>query len=196
MDSIDGRARLAERARPLIDRLPDCVYRDLMIQRLVDLTGSDKHILEKRFTVPAADPKIRSGPAINPTRTPVRLAIALLLNRTDLAQQIHDLECFRDIDVPGLSLLVELIELLQTHPHISVGTLLERYRDTATGRILERLAGWQPEIPEHLITAEFLGVLEKLKKLYVEKQLFDKIARGEIKLKQGGTLRNPDKTPQ
>jgi DNA primase len=198
MNSIDGRARLVEQAIPLVNKLPDSVYRDMLIQRLeeIDRTSRiNKVSLQARLNMSAVSIS-NSRRETNPARTPVRLAIALLLNRTELAQQANDIKCFQGIDVPGLTLLMELVELIQTNPHMNVGALLERYRGTNTGRILECLAQWQPEIPENLIAAEFLGILEKLKKLYVEKQLFDKIARGKLKLEDSETLRNPDKRPQ
>jgi DNA primase len=173
MHSIDGRARLAEKVRPLLDRLPDSLYRDMLIQRLADMTGVDKQHIEKHLTVHAALP---TGHAVNPMRSPVRLAIALLLNRTDLAQHV-DVRRFQGIPAAGLPLLLELIELLQTHPHItSAALLLTRYEDTETGHVLARLAQWKPESAEDCYDyeAEFLATLEQLEKRYSpEKQLLD-----------------------
>ena len=40
MSSLDGRARLAERARPLIAKLPDGAFRDLMAQELEKRSGA------------------------------------------------------------------------------------------------------------------------------------------------------------
>src|SRR5690242_20543557 len=42
--SLDGRARLAERARPLIARLPDGAFRDLMAQELEKRTGARANV--------------------------------------------------------------------------------------------------------------------------------------------------------
>lgn len=39
LNTLDGRARLAERARPLLQRIPDGAFRDLMLQQLTTLTG-------------------------------------------------------------------------------------------------------------------------------------------------------------
>jgi DNA primase len=79
------------------------------------------------------------------TRTPLRKAIALLLYRPELAQKVAaDDPALRANNDPGIKLLTELIEMLRNHPHLSVATLLERYRDTQEGAILERLAAWEP----------------------------------------------------
>jgi DNA primase len=187
--SIDGRARLAERARPLLSRLPDSLYRDLMLQRLADLAGIDKEHIEKRLTVSTLKPTDRGS--INPTRTPVRLAIALLLNRPDLAQKVSDIDRFKKLPVPGLGLLLELIEMLQSHPHInSVALILTRYQGTEMERILTRLAQWKPEYAEKSYEKhaedpyekEFLGILEHLEKRYSPHQILleNAILKGKL----------------
>ncbi len=39
MTSIDGRARLAHLAKPLVELMPQGIYRDLVLKRIADLTG-------------------------------------------------------------------------------------------------------------------------------------------------------------
>ena len=58
------------------------------------------------------------------------------------------------------------MEMLRNHPHLSVATLLERYRDTQEGAILERLAAWEPEVPEetYQFAAEFTDILAYLQR--------------------------------
>ncbi|HXH03689.1 MAG TPA: DNA primase [Candidatus Competibacteraceae bacterium] len=163
MGSLDGRARLVELARPLLAKLPDSVFRDLMVQRLAQLAQTEVTAIARRLGLGAAPTKSGAPQrAAMFTRTPVRLAMALLLNRPELAQQAGDTERLRGIALPGLPLLIELIELLQQHPHMNAAALLERYRDTDTGAALQKLARWQPEVPEELYQAEFLGALQRL----------------------------------
>jgi DNA primase len=47
LDSIDGRSRLAHRARPMIDRIPGAVMRSLMMRRLAELTRLPVEELER-----------------------------------------------------------------------------------------------------------------------------------------------------
>ncbi len=65
LDSIDDRARLASDALPLLRQLPDNVYRELMLDRLSQLTGTQRstidHMLDKTAAPPAA-PATGSGP--------------------------------------------------------------------------------------------------------------------------------------
>jgi len=178
MHSIDGRARLAERARPLLDKLPDSVYRDMLIQRLAKITQLDYSNIQKRLHSAAAP--ARPQATANPTRTPIRRAIALLLHRPELAAQAGDMARFREIDVPGLALLTELVEFLRARPHVNLAVILEHYRDTELEPILARLAEWRPEIPDDLLAAEFAGALERLEQDYsLNRQLLNKVINGE-----------------
>ena len=67
---------------------------------------------------------------------------------------------------PGFKLLAELIEILRDRPQHSVAALLERYRDTPEGAILERLAAWEPEAPAEgfQFDAEFADILTYLRR--------------------------------
>jgi DNA primase len=181
-ETLDGRARLAEQAKPLLSRLPDSIYRDMMVERLAKITGTTESSLARHLSASAEEsPQPPSDRPPHITRTPVRHAIALLLHRPELAQLIGDLHCLRTIPAPGLTLLVELIELMQNNPNLNTATVLERFRGTETGLILERLASWRPEIPDTLLERELMGALEQLEKRYDPRQrLLDKLARGML----------------
>jgi len=72
--TLDGRARLAEHAKPLLAKLPDGAFRDLMFAELEKRTGVQ--------TAPAANTahtRISATPTGAPKRTLVRSAIAMLL---------------------------------------------------------------------------------------------------------------------
>ncbi len=195
--SLDGRARLAERARPLLNRIPDGLYRDLLVQRLAAVAGIDPAQVMKRLTVTTL-PTSRTRREINLTVTPVRRAIALLLNCPALARQVGAMQRFHGVEAPGLALLVELVELLQQQPHIEhAAQLLTRYEGTQMGPVLQRLAEWQPEYAnddtvEALCRQEFLDTLGHLEREYsVQRRLLDKLAtQGELSVEEKELLRN------
>ena len=193
MTSLDGRARLGEQARALIDRVPDGVYRDLLIRRLGELTGLDRQDIERRLTVRDA-PSSRRKAKVNIGRTPVRAAIALLLNDPGLAARAGDMERFKGLKAPGVPLLVQLIEILSSSPHLNTAALLERFRGTEVGPVLERLAQWRLEGEEEKgfdAQKEFLGALKQLDQRYNPHwMLLDKAARGELSPEEKEMLRN------
>jgi DNA primase len=180
--SLDGRARLAEKCRPLIHKLPDSLYRDMLIERLKHITGMNTATVQQRFLATVKTP---SKPHSNPARsTLVHHAIALLLYRIDLAHRVtDDMTRFVAVKEPDVLLLVEIIGVVRGNVHIRhAAQLLTRFEGRQEGVILQQLAEWRPEIDDSLVEGEFVGVLEKLRKLYLERQFFDRIARGELSL--------------
>jgi len=95
------------------------------------------------------------------------MAIEILLYKPDLALQAGDARWLLELDVPGVRLLVELLELLHAQPHLKVGALLERWRDTKEGHYLATLAQWTPSVSEG-VEAEFHGALRCLREQRIE----------------------------
>ncbi|MBK8896033.1 MAG: toprim domain-containing protein [Candidatus Competibacteraceae bacterium] len=146
-DTLAGRARLAELARPLLGKTARWNFSRAYGSALA--AGSqvgDNPVTPAacRLQATAADHGLRL------TRTPLRKAIALLLYKPELAQQplAADDPALQDDNELGTKLLAELLALLRANPQLSAATLLERYRDRREGAILERLAAWEPEVPE------------------------------------------------
>ncbi|MFQ5643180.1 MAG: DNA primase [Thiogranum sp.] len=162
--SVDGRAHLVELARPLLQKLPDSVFRDLMLDQLSQHSGLHAEQLHKRVfdnpaTVSAEQPRRRShssGPS------PVRMAIRLLLEQPELGAGIQCPSGFEDLEVAGVGLLVELLELLQQHPHLSLGGILEHWRGKPEEAHLARLATQPLEVPVEGYAEEFLGAIQRL----------------------------------
>ncbi len=161
-DTLTGRARLADLAGPLLEKLPEGHLRDLMEERLQQ---------EAKLPNTRLRPLVKAAPPIDRhlrlTRTPLRKAIALLLHRPDLADQaLVDAAVLGGASQPGLQLLIELARVLSANPDLRIAAVLERYRGTREGTILEQLAQWQPEAPdeEYQFEAEFADILSYLRR--------------------------------
>jgi DNA primase len=156
LDTVDGRARLAELAKPLIAKISAGVYRDLLTGSLADRVGLSVEKLERSL----GDTPAHSSSAAE--RTPstllgrstrriangkpsvVRRAITLLLNHPEAAANL-DIEKLAGVGRPGIDLLQQLIETVQLEPNITTAGLLERWRHDDAGRHLGKLAA--VEIP-------------------------------------------------
>jgi DNA primase len=148
MDTIDGRARLAELARPLLNKLPEGVYRELLVDSLAETVGLTAPKLQKILAAESTAragasatgfrPKRRlSGAASGPSV--VRRAITLLLNHPKAGQKL-DLEKLAGVRRAGVDLLAAIIETVQSEPNITTAGLLERWRHDEKGRHLGKLA--------------------------------------------------------
>ncbi|ROR34184.1 DNA primase [Inmirania thermothiophila] len=154
--AIEGRARLAAAARPLLRRIPPGFYRDLLAAELARRTGL---ALEDEEAAPAP-PRPRG--IADPRRRPVRLAIALLLEQPALARDAPDPAPWRALDLPGIGLLCELVELLRADPHLTTGAVLEHFRGREEAEILARIAAWEHGVPAAGARAELEAVLARL----------------------------------
>ncbi len=181
--TLDGRARLAERARPLLARLPDGAFRDLMQQALQARTGVSAPPAAAP-TTPARAPARRASAV---RRSLVREAIAVLLAEPALAAEVAPPWTFAASSQPGVALLIELLELVRARPGISVAALLEHFAGRSEADALHKLA--LIEFPEaHDLRSEFLGALAQLTRQAHAERL-DQLTR---KLQQQG-LSAPEK---
>jgi len=157
MASLDGRARLAERARPLIAKLPDGAFRDLMAQELEKRSGA-RAMLQAD---PATHRAVQRPTAVQ--RSLVRSAISLLLGQPGLADQVEKPYRFLRLDKPGVDLLAELLDIARARPGINSATLVEHFAE-------------RPEYPslQKLMAAMSVGELESQRT-----EFFDALARME-----------------
>lgn len=166
MQSIDGRARLVEMAKPLLERLQPGVFRRMMVhqlERLAALPSGELAALTGETGRPA-----RSARPIPPSRagqdgiSPVRHLVALLLQHPPLAQRLESPALLRQVRRPGVDLLVELIDFLRVNPHVTTGGILEHWRGSEAGRHLARLATSRLGLDEDRIEPEFDAYAELL----------------------------------
>ncbi|MEZ5463961.1 MAG: DNA primase [Lysobacteraceae bacterium] len=141
LDTLDGRARLAERCKPMLAQIPDGAFRDLMQQRLGELSGVSASVTNAAAAVTPSRNKPsnpRRGQA--PKRSLVRSVVALLLQQPSLATDIATPYAFAKLDLPGVPLLVEILELLAARPGLTTGAVLEHFATRDEGAALNKLA--------------------------------------------------------
>jgi DNA primase len=172
MTTVDGRARLAELARPLVNRIPMGVYRELLVESLAGAVGMSGAKLEKILgsgqasarPAGATGQKRRAGggPPREGRPSVVRHAISLVLNHP-AAGQGADLEKLADVRRKGTDLLIALIETVQAEPNISTAGLLERFRHDEQGRHLGKLAASElPDDEDFDAAAELAECIDQL----------------------------------
>ncbi len=177
--SVEGRARLVDLARPLLGRLPAGALHELAIKRLAELSGLDERELTT-LRVGGGEPR-REGPRPRPRaqRTPpslVRRVITLVLHHPQLAGLAGEVEDLRELALPGIPVLVELLELLAVHPNWSTGAVVEHFRGREAGAHLAKLAGGEPPALSEGLEQEFRDCIQRLARMRDE-QRFDQLTR-------------------
>jgi DNA primase len=179
MASDEGRARLAELAKPLVAKIPEGVFRQLLIERLGEAVHLAGEKLSKLIAKPEPSP---ATPARKPVRTGggpslVRVALALLLRRPALAERVVSTAGWEAVPVAGVELLVRILEQLREAPGISTAGLLERWRDDPEGRHLHRLLEREELVSDEGIESEFDGTVRQLDALAREARLEELLAQ-------------------
>jgi DNA primase len=175
--SIDGRARLVDLARPLLARLPDSIFRQLMLERLAQIARTDSSRLAERIDKPAQHrsgaetPAAVTANAAGSVKSPVREAIAMLLHKPDLALNLEPPQILEPGSMPGVSLLLELLELLQRQPGLNTGAVLEHWRGREEARHLHKLAQWEPLSEKLDLEAEVRGHLNRIARQSTERRI-------------------------
>ncbi|MDJ0710047.1 MAG: DNA primase [Woeseiaceae bacterium] len=166
MTTVDGRARLAELARPLVHKIPTGVYKELLLESLADAVGLTAAKLEKMLGADKAGerrvrfPSGRRGAAGHRPRagqpSVVRHAITVLLNHPQAALKL-DIEQLAGLQRPGVDLLHDLIETVQEEPNITTAGILERWRHRENGPHLMKLAASEMPVDEDFDAAAELA---------------------------------------
>lgn len=171
MDTVDGRARLAELAKPLIGKIPQGVFRDLLTAKLAERVGLSPSRLEALLQGEPAKPG-RSGVA-GSTKRPrrrsipgapsvLRRAMTLILHNPRAAAGV-DASLLDNVNRAGADLLRSLVEMAQENPDITTAGLLERWRNHEEGQHLGKLAAVEiPESEEFDSAAELAECLGQL----------------------------------
>lgn len=142
VSSPEGKSALADKAKPLLSKLPDSVFKDLLYQQLASLTGLNVNKLQPAVTeARASAPLVSSRPASNREvkQNATRDAIALLLQFPKLSGEVAIPESFKDSPIQGLPLLYEIHDLIKSHPEITPSALLERWRNNENFPALQKM---------------------------------------------------------
>jgi DNA primase len=181
LDSLEGKSRLASLAKPFIEKVPVGVYRQLLWQRLSQLTELDEHALKAAMplaapTAPNTSNEIAKPSTAQPKRTypsaaPQKLrslagrsslsdkAIQLLLQKPDVALhlELSHISLSNDTD-----LLLEVIKFCQAQPDSTSISILGAWQGTEEGQHIQALAEDTAFIPALNVEEELHDIIKQL----------------------------------
>jgi len=173
LTNVDGRARLAELARPLLARVPEGVYRELLLERLAAEVKMPAGRLAELLRARPGDARggragFRPGRAGKPARSAGRQplltqAIMLLLHHPAAARAVAAVPAWLSTEQKGFPVLRELLETAKAEPALSTAQLVERWRDRPEGARLAELAGEESLVRDARAAGrELATVLERI----------------------------------
>ena len=149
LKSVDGKARLAERIKPLINRMPRGIFKELIIEKLSALVGLSAKKLEQSISEDKITNKRKSSFNYAPRRknintkkdspSVIKKSISLILNYPEAVKEISNIE-FVNYEKPGIKILINLIKNITDEPNMNTAALIERWREDDEGKYLSKLA--------------------------------------------------------
>jgi DNA primase len=179
----DGRAAFAENARPLFLKVPEGVYRELLLERLAEVVGLGPQRLRELWLPGAAPPSTpepaqasrpRSATAAAGRGSLVRQAIVRLLHYPRIAAEVSAAERagLDASDEPGVDLLRDLLDDLREHPAQIAAQVVQRWSDREGGESLKKLLEREEVITAAPVAAaELRGALGRLAELAAARRL-------------------------
>ena len=169
LGSLDGRAKFVEKAQPYIETLPVGGFRDMMISQL---ESRSFHKLNRHVQGPVIASRVNDdrGKPIQ-TRTPLRVAMAHLVQNPAMVVQLENIDEFtgpRNADIQGIEIFRELVDFCVQRPNITTAQLLELWHGHPALPHLEKLAVWHLPGEEEKQIQEFVDAANRIRLSWVE----------------------------
>jgi DNA primase len=162
LSTMEGRAKLAATAKPLIEQLPTGIFKQMMEAQLKQLSQAPELVFSENTTT--LELKItKPKPKQKKHLSPARVAIALLLQNPHLAESVVEkMPAWEGLEFPGLDVLKNLLHTILNYHPANTGALIEMYRGLVEEKIIKTLASWEFLFPESGIAAEFSDAIDNL----------------------------------
>jgi len=167
VNSDAGKSALWAKANEMIALIPSEFYRDSLLERLANLVGRKR--TEQQIS---AGKNRKAAVVVQSTKiTPMRRAIALLLQYPSLAQVMPVAPELAQANMPGMSLLMAIQQHLLEKPQLTTAQLLEYWRELPEYNILSKLALWDHQVAEEQLTQEFSDTFRSIEDQYLQQRL-------------------------
>ncbi|MCC5827415.1 DNA primase [Alkalimonas sp.] len=161
-----GKSALLAEGKALIGQIPSEFYREQLSDKLHSLIGKPRGLKPAPGKGSAARfmPKAQS-------MTPMRRAIALMLQYPALANSIPQAQELAGANLAGMELLLALQHKILAAPGIRTAQLLEHWRDSQEYPILNKLAMWDPQLEPEQVEPEFIDTFSAIEDQYLQQRL-------------------------
>jgi DNA primase len=169
ISSSEGKAMLLDRLDPYVKQIPLQSLKDQILSRAESLT-SDKHDARLQKLLSRGDNNHETRIHLpEQTWTPTRLAINLLLQKPTLAHGIGNQYELSETKIPGIDLLLKILDRIQDEPDISTQNLLHRFQGDAHESHLYQLAAMRPQVEDEAsLDKMFQDCLNRLQNEYIK----------------------------
>ena len=186
LSEMEGRAQLVGNAKPYIEKLPEGIFREMMLSRLKTISGiSTLNALESTYKpkAPYTEKKISIIATQSAPAKSARTATALLLQNPRLIHNLNQKDFnWDELDIRGIELFKNIQQVILTKSTINTAILIEHYRNTTNEKAVKALASLNLYVSENNIDMVFADTLNSL----LNQGKYATIAKLETKAKNQG----------
>jgi len=171
MSSAEGKGAAIAAFYPYLTKLPESNLKDAIVTKLANQFGANNEAQLKKLQTNFVTKPEESGTTKRNKHiknTPIRLAIALLLEHPHIVDKLPDPKILADLNLPGIPLLNELIMLCKQNPKANSAQLIEHFRDQEAGKQLTKIMCIQHHIEAIHAEDTFLDIIENFLNKFLE----------------------------
>ncbi len=179
VNSLEGRAGLVGKAKSYLEKLPNGVYQELMLNQLKKIANVENLDLFEGTSV-----KKTSQPtsliASQKKNSPARAVITLLLQNPNLIKFIDEQQLdYKGLESPAINLFKKIVERVSTAESPCLVSLVESFRGEMEEKYVKQLGFQELRLPEDVVEKEFSEALYRMIKQEREKMLEKLIVKEE-----------------
>lgn len=166
LSEMEGRAQLINKAKPYLEKLPEGIFKEMMLARLKELSGwRGLDVLENATTLASKKNSRAAGkrPQDNGRLSSARVAIALLVQNPRLAELFEQREIDgAELEFKGVALFKNILQMIADKSPANAAVLMECYRNTAEESAIKALALLDTKVSDDNIDTVFCDSLNRL----------------------------------
>ena len=170
MTSPEGKGAAIGAFKPYLAKLPESNLKDAIVTKLANQFGANNEMQLKKLHKNFANTEQNKAKAVRPKITPVRLAIAILLEHPHIVETLPDANLLADLNMPGIPLLNQLLALCKQNPKVNSAQLLEHFRGQEAEKQLTKLMCMEHHVEPENAEGTFLDTIEKFLNVFIEQR--------------------------
>ena len=175
LTTTEGKAQSLTKAKPLLDKIPEGFYKEMMQNRLHSATGSRQIGTHNRRQPSAAQPGTKQTTI---KIKPARMIAGLLVQQPKLASLIiPEIDRIKRLNFPGIELLWEIIDTINHTLPENNALLLEHFRGHEHEKTILDLSNLNLSVAEQTREAVFRDALKQLIKQADEDRINQLLAK-------------------
>lgn len=175
INTIDGKAKLTKISQELLKKMPQSIFYQLLASKIAELVNINVEELKNpsRYQKTPKDAKLNNNSEATTTiattittiPVPIQNALAILLHQPSIISQFNDIDDIKNIKVEGIEILLDMVSLIKKQPTISMGAILEHWRDKQHIDLIKNLACREQIISPDILKNELSGIIQLVRQL-------------------------------